>query len=73
VEVITRNDYNFGEVVDNIVSTIATYSALDVKKQNAIRNKAGQLSEKALWKHFIEYYFEAYNIALSNRNKRIRK
>jgi glycosyltransferase involved in cell wall biosynthesis len=73
VEVIVRNDYNFSEVVDNIVSSIATYSALDVKKQNAIRKKAGQLSEKALWKHFIEYYFEAYNIALRNRNKRIGK
>ena len=71
VEVITRNDYNFNEVVDNIVSTIATYSALDSRKQNAIRKKAASLSEKALWKHFIQYYFEAYNIALRNRNQRL--
>lgn len=71
VEVITRNDYNFNEVVDNIVSTIATYSALDSRKQNAIRKKAASLSEKALWKHFIKYYFEAYNIALRNRNQRL--
>ena len=73
VEVIVRNDYNFSEVADNIVSTIVTYSAMDIKKQNTIRKKAGQLSEKALWKHFIKYYFEAYNIALRNRNKRIGK
>lgn len=71
VEVITRNDYNFNEVVDNIVSTITTYSALDSKKQNAVRKKAESLSEKALWKHFIQYYYEAYNIALKNRNKRL--
>ena len=71
VEVITRNDYNFSEVVDNIVSTIAAYSALDRKKQNAVRKKAANLSEKALWKHFIAYYYEAYNIALRNRNKRL--
>ena len=71
VEVITRNDYNFNEVVDNIVSTIAAYSALDSRKQNAIRKKAASLSEKALWKHFIKYYFEAYNIALRNRNQRL--
>lgn len=71
VEVITRNDYNFNEVVDNIVSTIAAYSALDSRKQNAIRKKAASLSEKALWKHFIQYYFEAYNIALRNRNQRL--
>ena len=71
VEVITRNDYNFNEVVDNIVSTIAVYSALDSRKQNAIRKKAASLSEKALWKHFIQYYFKAYNIALRNRNQRL--
>lgn len=71
VEVITRNDYNFNEVVDNIVSTITTYSALDSKKQNAVRKKAESLSEKALWKHFIQYYYEAYNIALRKRNKRL--
>ena len=71
VEVITRNDYNFNEVVDNIVSTIAAYSALESKKQNTVRKKAASLSEKALWKHFIQYYFEAYNIALRNRNKRL--
>ena len=71
VEVITRNDYNFNEVVDDIVSTIATYSALDSRKQNAIRKKAASLSKKALWKHFIQYYFEAYNIALRNRNQRL--
>lgn len=73
VEVIKRNDYNFSEVVDKIVSTIAEYSALDSKKQNAVRKKASSLSEKALWKHFIKYYFEAYNIALSKRNNRLRK
>ena len=71
VEVINRNDYNFSEVVDNIVNTIVEYSALDSKKQNTVRKKAASLSEKALWKHFIKYYFEAYNFALNKRNKRL--
>lgn len=71
VEVIVRNDYNFSEVVDNVVTAIAQYSSLDSKKQVSIRKKAAKLAEKALWKHFINNYFEAYNIALTNRNKRL--
>ena len=73
VEVISRNDYNYNEVADSIVSTITRYSALDSKKQEAARKKAAKLAEKALWKHFISYYFEAYDIALKNRNKRLLK
>jgi len=71
VEVIERNDYNFNEVVDQVVSTIARYSALDIKQQDAARKNAAKLSEKALWKHFIISYYEAYNTALTNRNKRL--
>jgi hypothetical protein len=71
VEVIDRNDYNFNEVVDEVLYTITQYSALDEKKQDAIRKNAAKLAEKALWKHFISYYYEAYNVALANRNKRL--
>jgi len=73
VEVVERNDYNFSQVVDGIVKTISEYSALDAKAQEQARKKAATLSEKALWKHFIQYYQEAYNIALGNRNKRLGK
>ena len=73
VEVVERNDYNFSQVVDGIVNTISEYSALDAKAQEQARKKAATLSEKALWKHFIQYYQEAYNIALGNRNKRLGK
>lgn len=71
VEVIDRNDYNFNEVVDEVLYTITQYSALDEKKHDAIRKNAAKLAEKALWKHFISYYYEAYNVALANRNKRL--
>ena len=73
VEVIVRNDYNFNDVVNNVLNTITEYSSLDSKKQEAVRKKAAKLSEKALWKHFISNYFDAYNIALNNRNKRLKK
>ena len=73
VEVIERNDYNFSEVVDAIVSAISAYSALDDKAQEQARKKAATLSGKALWKHFIQYYYEAYHIAFTNRDKRLEK
>ena len=72
VEVINRNDYNFNAVVDEVVNAIAKFSSLDSKKQETIRKKAAKLSEKALWKNFINYYLDAYDIALNNRNKRLR-
>ena len=71
VEVIDRNDYNFNEVVDEVLYTIAQYSAFDGKKQEAVRQKAAKLAEKALWKHFISNYYSAYHIALTNRDKRL--
>lgn len=71
VEVIERNDYNFGQVVDAIVATVSAYSALDAKAQEQARKKAASLSAKALWKHFIQYYFQAYDIAFTNRNRRL--
>jgi len=42
-------------------------SAQEIKK---IRMKAAAIAEKALWKHFIQYYYEAYDIALRNAQKR---
>jgi hypothetical protein len=42
------------------------------KKQiETCRKNAEALSEKALWTHFIEYYYEAYDIALRKCAKRI--
>lgn len=73
VEVINRNDYNYNDVADGIVNIITHFSSLDSKKQEAIRKKAAKLAEKALWKHFINYYFDAYDIALNKRNKRLLK
>lgn len=35
-----------------------------------IRKRAAQVAEQALWKHFIQYYYEAYDLALRNAMKR---
>ena len=70
VEVLSRNDYNFDEVADGICRSICQYASYDKKQQDAIRRKAARLSEKALWKHFITYYYDAYDVALRKAQER---
>ena len=71
VKVIHRTDYNYSEVADAIKDTVSEFSSLDGKDVLAIRQKAENIAEKALWKHFIKYYYEAYDFALRNRTERL--
>jgi glycosyltransferase involved in cell wall biosynthesis len=71
VGVIHRTDYNYSEVADKIkddVVEFSTYSSDDIKN---VRGCTSKLSEKALWKHFIQYYYKAYDFALRKATERI--
>ena len=70
VEVLHRSDYNYSEVADGIKDTIAAFSAKSDKEIKEIRKRAAAVAEQALWKHFIQYYYEAYDVALRNAIKR---
>lgn len=70
VKVIHRTDYNYSEVADTIKDTISQFSDMNKKEIDTIRNKAAKISEKALWKHFIQYYYQAYDIALRKAAER---
>ena len=71
VKVIHRTDYNYSEVADVIKDTIAEFSDLSASEVDIIRKKASGIAEKALWKNFIKYYYQAYDIALRNAEKRM--
>lgn len=71
VKTIHRSDYNFDEVSNIIRDTILKFSKFDKKQVNAARKAAEKIAEKALWKHFITYYYEAYDKALAKRNERV--
>ena len=71
VKVIHRSDYNYSEVADVIRDTIVEFSAKTDAEVKKIRKNAAAVAEKALWKHFIKYYYEAYDIALRNAKKRV--
>ena len=53
------------EVAHQMCETVKQLLGTPVRKRTATRNKAAALADKAQWKHFIKYYYEAYHFALS--------
>lgn len=73
VKVIHRTDYNYSEVADCIKDTVTDFSNMSKTQVEACRKQAGALSKKALWKEFIKFYYEAYDLALTKAEERILK
>lgn len=70
VEVLHRSDYNYSAVADGIKDAITLFSQKSENEVKQIRKQAGKVAEHALWKHFITYYYKAYDVALRNAQKR---
>ena len=70
VKIVHRTDYNYHEVADEIKDAVTNYSLLDKAQVTKAREKAKNLSKKALWEKFIAYYEEAYDIALRKTDER---
>ena len=70
VKVIHRTDYNYSEVADAIKDTVSAFSAFSKEQVAKARANADKLSKKALWSHFITYYYEAYDFALRAASQR---
>ncbi|MCH5168537.1 MAG: glycogen/starch synthase [Prevotellaceae bacterium] len=70
VEVISRNDYNALEIAEQLSNVIVHYATLDKKDVDKARRNAAKLAEKALWKHFITSYYDAYDVALRHAKER---
>lgn len=64
VKVIHRDDGNFQDAAAGIAREIAAFAASDRKNRERMRKAAGSLAEKALWKHFICHYIDAYDFAI---------
>ena len=73
VKTIHRSDYNFDEVSNTIKNTVLKFCNFNAEQVATARKAAEEIAEKALWKHFIVYYYEAYDKALSKRNKRLKR
>jgi len=73
IAVIHRSDNNYSEVVEETKNEILKFSERTTDEIKSIRKTAAYISKKALWEHFIKYYYEAYDIALKNAEKRIKE
>ena len=73
VKVIHRTDYNYSEVADVIKETVSLYSSMTPEEVKAARKAAASMSKRALWKEFIKYYYEAYDMALRKAADRMKK
>lgn len=70
VEVIHRTDTNYYNVVEEIKEAVAIFSNMTKEEVGSACKSAVEIAEKALWKHFISYYYEAYDFALRRAEER---
>ena len=70
VDVIHRTDSNYFSVAEDIKNDILMFSRMSSKEIQAVRKRAAAVADKALWKNFIKYYYEAYDFALKASEKR---
>ena len=70
VKIVHRTDYNYHEVADEIKDAVTNYALLAKTEVTKAREKAKSLSKKALWKKFIAYYEDAYDMALRKAEER---
>jgi glycogen synthase len=73
VEVIHRTDYNYSEVADAIKDAVVAYVAYTPEEVKETKKRVAAIAEKALWKHFVRYYYEAYDFALRHAAERLQK
>jgi glycosyltransferase involved in cell wall biosynthesis len=71
VEVLHRSDNNYFDIAENLKETVVYFCDKSEKEKEKIRNNAAKIAEKALWKHFIKQYYEAYDIALRKAADRV--
>lgn len=69
VAVINRDDNNYDQCVDDIATSISGISRLDTLEYGKLQEAARKISTMALWKDFIKYYLNAYNLSLKYAKK----
>ena len=69
-EVIFRGDFNFMEVSEDICNLIFDMTTKSEEQEKILRQFALDRAALADWKHFFEYYKQAYSIALDKAAER---
>ena len=64
VNVIARGDFNYDEVTWHIARSIDFLAGLDSGEKACVDSRAMLTASKAAWSYFIEYYVDAFRVAL---------
>lgn len=72
VGIVHRSDYNAYEAGVRIAEMIGNFAGKDETEIKKIRKNSFRIAEKALWKNFITYYDQAYHIALTKKDYRLK-
>lgn len=67
VEVIHRDDDNYGDVADTIARTTLRMLTATTAARTKMARAAARLADKAAWKNFIRYYYKAYDVAMAKK------
>ncbi|MCH5236406.1 MAG: glycosyltransferase [Muribaculaceae bacterium] len=73
VKVISRTDSNYYEAVREISSQVEKYAVSSEEVRKEVMKLSKSTAEKADWKYFILYYYQAFATAEQRRNQRINK
>jgi len=69
-EVVTRDDYNFIEVSEDICNRVFEMTTKSDEEERILRQAALTRAGLADWLHFYKYYLDAYTIALKKAGTR---
>lgn len=73
VSVIERTDGNYGYVIDTIAHGLLTLLESTPEERAVAMNAAKQTAAAAAWQYFIDFYVDAFVIALEKASARIGK
>lgn len=71
VKVIERTDSNYMEAAREIAWQIKEFSDSKEKVKKDVSRSAVETAQKADWKYFVRFYYEAFQTALQRRDQRI--
>jgi len=71
VSIINRNDYNEEEVISSLVKGMLKFSNYSEAEKKMAFDSARKLSQSFLWQNFIQFYQDAYSVALNRAEDRV--
>ncbi|MGL4491488.1 MAG: glycosyltransferase, partial [Tannerellaceae bacterium] len=71
VAMIHRTDFNYNEAAIAISKELIELSKMSKGERTEIRKQCFALADQACWSHFIRYYLQAFDIALSKASEEV--